>query len=105
MIRFIVKTVSSRTDVNGNRYHFATITSTKTGKYINLDSVGGDSNAHGLVRKLLDTDWEEIYSTNQSEMVRDWQRMNKWHKDGLYEHQVTAVMLRKLERKTRSKSV
>ena len=49
MIRLIVETVSSLADINGNRYHFATVTSTKTGKYLNLDSVGGDSNAHYLI--------------------------------------------------------
>ena len=104
MIRFIVQTVSSLTDVNGNRYHFATITSTKTGKSLNLSSVGGDSNAHGLVKGLINVDWEQIYCINQSEMIRDWQRLNKHLTNTLYEHQVTTSVLKRLERKDRKKA-
>ena len=106
MIRFIVETVSSKTDINGNRYHFATVTSTKTGKTLNLASVGGDSNAVRLVKSKLDLDWSEIHSTNQTEMIRDWNRMNSfdYRKEALYEHQVDATMLKRLERKDRAKA-
>ena len=100
MIRFIVETISSKTDLNGNRYHIATVTSTKTGKYLYLDSVGGDSNAPGLIKRLADLDWEELHSSNCSEPIRRYQEIRKYRKTGIYEHQVTTKMLKSLERKT-----
>ena len=97
MIRFIIDTTSRKTDTNGNRYHFATITSTKTGKCLRLDSVGGDSNAWHLIRRLIDIDFSEIHSTNQTVMIRDFNRMVKFRTGGKYEHQVIAADLLNLE--------
>lgn len=96
MIKYIVETVSSLTDTNGNRYHFATVTSVRTGNMLVIDSVGGDSNAGYLVRKLLGLDFSQVHCTNNSESIRQFNRMVKHNSSGLYEHQVTAAMLRKL---------
>lgn len=98
MIRFIIETTSSKTDVYGNRYHFATITSTKTGKYLQLDHVGGPSNAAGLVRRTVPgIGWDEIHSVNSDEAIRRFNELRKYRKSALYEHQVTAEMLAALE--------
>ena len=102
MIRFIIKTVSSETDVNGNRYHFATVTSTKTGNILNLDSVGGDENAPHLVRRLLDLDWDEVWAVQFHLPKRQWQRSHKFHTGALYEHQIDAAKLKRLERKQKA---
>ena len=99
MIKYIIDTISSLRDVNGNCYHFARITSTKTGHSLVIDSVGGDSNAPALVRRLLDLDFSQIHNTNTYEAKRDWQRMSKFASSGLYEHDVTATMLCRLNRK------
>ena len=97
MIRFIIETVSSATDVNGNRYHIATVTSTKTGRYLYLDSVGGPSNAHGLIKGTLELDWEEIHSSNHTETIRRFNEIKKYRKKAIYEHEVTLKMLKALE--------
>ncbi len=102
MIKYIIDTVSSLRDINGNCYHFARITSTKTGHSLVIDSVGGDNNANYLVMRLLKLDYSQIHYTNTWEAKRDWQRMSKFASSGLYEHTVTAKMLRALNRKVQS---
>jgi hypothetical protein len=97
MIRFIVETVSSATDTNGNRYHFATVTSTKTGRYLYLDSVGGDSNAHSLIKSTLELDWEEIHSSNCTESIRRFNEIKRYRKQSHYEHEITLKILKALE--------
>lgn len=99
MIRFLVDTTSSLTDTNGNRYHFATVTSTKSGKSLRVLSVGGDSNARALVSKHTGADWSEIHSTQCDMKIRDFQRARNFHDDGSgkYEHQFTAEDFTTLE--------
>ena len=100
MIKYIIHTDTSATDINGNRYHFARVTSTRTGKSLVIDSVGGDSNAPALVHRALNLDWSELHYTNSTHRKRDWQRMRNFATRGnLYEHDVTAKMLRALNRK------
>ena len=99
MIRFIVETVSSNRDLYGNCYHFAQVTSTKTGKSLRIDSVGGESNASALVRRTLDLGWDDLFSTSQYLPKREWQRRANHGSTKLYEHNVTAKMLRALNRK------
>lgn len=97
MIRFIVDTVSSLPDVYGNRYHFATITSVRTGKTLKLKSVGGDSNARGFVRNVAD--WSEMHYTNSDERIRQFNRAAKVHANGaFYEHEVSDADLLALEK-------
>ena len=97
MIRFIIETRTSNTDTNGNRYHYAIVTSAKTKKTLHLDSVGGDQNAVHTVKDKLGLDWNEVYAVNSSYPIREWQRLNKYHPKGWYEHEVTADMLTALE--------
>lgn len=97
MIRFIVETTSSKTDINGNRYHFATITSTKTGQSLAVDHVGGDSNIEHRLREA-GLEWGEMKAINRTEAIREWQRQRKWLKTPVFEHEVTDEMILGLER-------
>ena len=93
MIRFLIHTVSSLTDINGNRYHFATITSTVTGKILRIKQVGGESNARALLRKHTGADWEEINSTQSDMKIREFDRIRNRHEaseNAKYEHEFTA---------------
>ena len=110
MIKYIVHTTSSYNDYYGNTYHFARITSTKTGKHLVIKQIGGrDNAAHLLFRsndnsKPLVNDWREIYSVQQWEKKREWQRLEKFAQGTygvrVYEHEVTATMIRRLNRKS-----
>jgi len=113
LIKYIVHTTTSNRDLNGNCYHFARITSTKTGKSIVIDGVGGDSNAAGLLLrrdektgKSIAKNWNEVHTYQTFEPKREWQRMNKFANGfngsdisgKIYEWKVTPQMLRALNR-------
>ena len=89
-IKYIVDTVTSARDVSGNRYHLAIITSTATGKFMPIVSVGGDQNAAHLVREITGADWPEIHTTNTTIAKREFKRLNDHHrsKGAKYEHQI-----------------
>jgi len=109
-IKWIVKTTSSYSDLNGNTYHFAQITRTSTGKTLAVQSVGGESNAAGLlVHSTNDgtkppAKYPELYTVQVWEKRKEWQRLLKFARgyDGtnstmpVYEHQATPAMLRAL---------
>lgn len=98
MIKFIVDTTSSKTDVNGNRYHFATITSALTGKTLRVKSVGGDSNAVGLVRNIACAGWDEIHSTQSEMAIRPFRHARDFHLPGAkYEHEITLADFEAME--------
>ena len=118
MIKYIVQTTSSYNDYYGNTYHFARITSTKTGKSLVVEGVGGSDNAaHLLVRRNADSkplvnDWSEIYRVQTWEKKREWQRLlshsvgshyivDKSDRGRVYEGDVTATMIRRLNRKAK----
>ena len=104
MIKYIVETTSSYSDLNGNTYHFARITSTKPKRSLVIDSVGGSSNATGLLFRLKVTnDWSEVYDVQKWERKREWQRLAKFASPDakIYEHEVTAKMIRALNRKVK----
>lgn len=96
-IRFIVDTVSSARDVNGNRYHFADITSVRSGRRLRV-LVDGASNARVAVKRALALDWSEIHSTESEIPKRQWQEASKVWPPPLYEHDVSEDTLRELER-------
>ena len=104
MIKYIVETTSSYSDLNGNTYHFARITSTKTKRSLVIDNVHGSSNAAGLLFHLKVTnDWSEVYDVQKWEKIREWQRLAKFAKPtAIYEGNVTAKMIRALNRKATS---
>ena len=109
MIKYIVHTTSAYSDLNGNTYHFAKITSTKTGKSLVVNSVGSPGNAtHFLFRrngntKPLVSDWSEVYAVQSWEKKKEWMRLSHHTKgfdgDQHYEGDVTATMIRRLNRK------
>lgn len=104
MIRYIVETISSERDVYGNRYHFARVTSTKTGHSLVIDGVGGDRNAPITVSQLLDLYGGQVWETQSHLPIRDWQRHRKYATTGEYvavysEGSLTATDLRRLNRK------
>ena len=104
MIKYIVETTSSYSDLNGNTYHFARITSTKTKRSLLIDSVHGSSNAVGLLFRLkVINDWSEVYDVQKWEKKREWQRLAKFASPDakIYEHEVTAKMIRALNRKVK----
>ena len=111
MIKYIVETTSSYSDLNGNTYHFARITSTKTKRSLVIDNVHGSSNAVGLLFRLkVINDWSEVYDVQKWEKKREWQRLLKFA-NGLgnrlrigakrYEDDVTPTMIRRLNRKVK----
>ena len=101
MIKYIVETTSTWHATNGYSSSFARITSTKSGKSLVIDDVGGRSNAAGLLVRLgVAANWSEIYDTQTYEdSVRSFNRQAKYASQGLYENTVTAAMIRKLNRK------
>ena len=101
MIKYIVETTSSYSDLNGNTYHFARITSTKTKRSLVIDGVGGSSNATALLFHLkVTSDWGEIYDVQKWEKKREWQRLAKFARpSAIYVGNVTAKMIRGLNRK------
>jgi hypothetical protein len=101
MIKYIVETTSAWRKTNGYSSHFARITSTKTKRSLVIDNVGGRDNAASLLFHLgVITDWSEVYETQHFEdSVREFDRKAKYASQGLYEHNVTAAMIRKLNRK------
>ena len=101
MIKYIVETTSAWHKTNGYSSHFARITSTKTKRSLVIDNVGGRDNAASLLFRLgVITDWSEVYETARwEESVREFDRKAKYASVGLYEHNVTAAMIRKLNRK------
>jgi hypothetical protein len=94
MIRFIVDTVSSKRDSNGNRYHTATITSTATGRWLKVQDIGGPQNAVRMLRNA-GVEWHEIHGSECDGIpMRQWRELSK---GGAFEHHVNAEMLLGLE--------
>ena len=93
MKQFIIETITSKRDINGNCYHFAIITSTLTGRQL-MTQVNGDSNATAMVKRLLDLDWSDIHYSGHVLPIREWGHRRK--NVDLYEHNVTAEMLNEL---------
>lgn len=94
MIRYIVETITSERDVNGNCYCFAVVTSTKTKARI-LFNTGGKSNAIHDVMRLLDLTWKDVYEVQVTLPKRRWREYAK--AVTLYEHELTPEMLLAIE--------
>ena len=102
MVKYIIETTSSYSDLNGNTYHFARITSTKTKRSLVL-GVGGASNAEGLLFRLkVANDWSEVYVVQTWHKRRDWQQLAKFaNYAAVYEGNVTAKMIRALNKEVK----
>lgn len=99
-IRFIVDVVSSAFDSCGNRQHFATLTSTLTGKMLKVRDLSASSNMRGLMlhNGLRDINFPAVYTSEASMALRAFADAAKQHAKGaVYEHEVTAGMLAALE--------
>lgn len=104
-VRFIVAVTSSATGRGGNRYHFATITSAKTGKQLKLRDINGPSAPRFLLSRLLgrgaDINYPAIVTMECTIGVRQWNQWSKQHGTGAhYEHDVTLAMLEAIEEET-----
>jgi len=53
-IRYVVHTISSKTDQNGNRHHSAEVYRCSDGRRVTIKNVGGESNAYHIVRQMLE---------------------------------------------------
>ena len=99
MIKYLVHTTTSKMDTYGNRYHFARVTSVKTGKSLFIKNVGGDTNAPIKVMRLTRLDTSAVYIT-QSEYVpkREFNHTLKVNgEDAVSEHELTKEMLHLLD--------
>lgn len=102
-IRFIIETISSQRDTNGNRYHAARITSTATGDQLFIANVGGPSSVLALVTNAMGSAigrnsiplYDYCYCIESEIPKRQWQALTR--KESLYEHQVTSEMILALE--------
>tara|TARA_R110002167_G_scaffold308796_1_gene513604 strand:- start:675 stop:1061 length:387 start_codon:yes stop_codon:yes gene_type:complete len=108
-IKWIVKTTSSYSDLNGNTYHFAQITRTSTGKTLAVETNGAENAAHLMTRRNDDgtkpvAQHNELYTVAVWEKRKEWSRLKKFARgtDGtnstlpVYEHLATPAMLRAL---------
>ncbi len=99
MIRYIVETVSSKRDVYGNCYHYAVITSTKTGKKLIIKHCGGPDNAKHYVHKVAD--WSEMHATETIYPIRRYNQYAEYAEKephSFYEHELTDEMLLGIEK-------
>jgi hypothetical protein len=104
MIRFIIHTVVSSRDSSGNCYNFSNVTSTKTGKALQILSGWGSDggNARSLVKSLLDLDHSEIYYSEAVVPIRTY-KARRPDKYGIHEHDLGAKDLKDLERKNHNR--
>lgn len=100
----IVETVSSETDQNGNRYHFAVFYNPAKGRQHSVAlEVGGESNARHIAYKIAG-DWEGTLCFERTLPKREWQRAKGFAKVETYEgSQQASVLLGKLFPKARER--
>ncbi len=90
-IKFLVHTVSSERDRNGNCYHFCTITRTSDRSKRTTFTADCHNSGGFLVRQLFGLDWSEVYETEASVSIRCFNLLHK--KVTRYQHNVTKAML------------
>jgi len=98
-IRFVLETHTRSRDINGTRYHFGIITSTRSGRTIRVGNLGGNSNLQHDLRNC-GIDWHEMHCNQSDHPIRRWNELFRCHdKAGaIYEHELTKEMLLELER-------
>lgn len=99
-VRFLIHVVSSRPDVNGNRSHFAIVTSTKTGKQVSLHDTN-DGNAWSIVRAALGVShvgYPTVYATSEAGVSqRQWRECAKIHNAAYRSHEAHVAAVAALE--------
>ena len=99
-IRFVVVTNSTWHKSNGYSSHISAITSTKTGKRLVIDDIGGEGNARSLLEKHAGAcNYPEVMSIGRDMPLKQWRayRADQTHNGSVYEHDVTAEMITALE--------
>ena len=81
VIKFIIETVTSSRDVNGNRYHIAVVTRTDNHECFRT-IVGGDSNAQHYAR-CAGLEWSELYNVQRvvSKRTYKWTSKNVGYRE------------------------
>lgn len=87
-IHFIVHTITSERDRNGNTYHLCTITDTRTRKSIRFESGGSGNGLHMLLNHLREQNQDPYayYEIAETVPKRDWQRTERNGGPWLAEH-------------------
>lgn len=68
MIKYIVHTVSSKKDGNGNTYHYCHIVPTDTSLKSFTFVADGPTNGASMLRKELGLSWSDVYDAYSSDM-------------------------------------
>ena len=76
MTKAIIEAVNSKRDINGNCYWFVRYTDTKTGKTVEGNVSGGESNIRSIIREMGLT-YDEVYFNTIELPIREWNRQNK----------------------------
>lgn len=80
MIKVIAQIKSSKTDINGNTYHFAVFYNPRKGRQhsVVVDNLGSADNAEHLAYRLSGGDWEKTLVFRSVLSIRQWNKENKW---------------------------
>jgi hypothetical protein len=91
MKRFIIETISSRRDINGNRYHLCIVTDTLNGdRSVKFES-GGDRNGPIIMRRLV-KDWGLIHEQQSELPIRQWNAYRKASGPWMLEHEAKIAL-------------
>lgn len=101
-VKFIAEVFSSTFDTNGNRYHFARLMSTETGKVLYINDLGGPGNVPSVLHRVMGRDYDACYPTvvtiEHEPMPKAVFRRRAHAVGGVYEHEVTREMIEDLDR-------
>jgi hypothetical protein len=90
MKRFIIETITSRRDINGNRYHLCIVTDALTDKVIKFES-GGDRNGPIIMRRIV-KDWALIHEQQSELPIRQWNAYRKASGPWMLEHEAKKAL-------------
>lgn len=79
-IQAVVEIISSKPDVNGNRYHIAIFYNTaRTRSDKVVMDIGGPSNARGMMYQQFKGDYEATLVIEYDVTKREWERIRRMH--------------------------
>jgi hypothetical protein len=76
MIKAIIESVNSKSDMYGNRYFFMRYTDTKSGKTIEGNISGGESNIRSIIREM-GLEYSDVYFNTIELPIREYNRQSK----------------------------
>lgn len=80
-ILYVIETVSRAIDRNGNRYHFARITSTVSGRDLVIRDTSPSNGRHYVLKSLeahgFRSGYENLLEVEVTLAARDWDRADK----------------------------